>query len=260
MKTNLGIREAGSVLVISLLVLFISLVSSFSIDFPEETSTTSVSVNTTQFDSSSPINIRESWLTSFISSASYEEADPLWSGNASSVLTSLTAGTNISISGSGNSRTIALDITSLKSYLDTIYQVIGTYLTPDNIVSYVGNWSADKSDYYTKTNIDSFNYYNSTDFEIDNYYLKSNPYGYYNSTDFSIANYYTSSQTDTAISNANTSIKNYADNKFLDKSGDTMTGHLNISSNNITTSGSGYIYSNSTCIIIKGSSSILEIC
>jgi len=73
------------------------------------------------------------------------ESDPLWTGNSTLVvytsdttnwdkdtsddLTSLTAGSNITISGTGNSRTIAVDTTSLKTWLDTIYQAIGNYLT-----------------------------------------------------------------------------------------------------------------------------------
>jgi len=40
-----------------------------------------------------------------------------------------------------------------------------------------------------------------------------------------------------------------------------MTGNLNISTQNITTQASGVeIYSNSTCIKIKGATSLLEIC
>jgi CDGSH-type Zn-finger protein len=54
--------------------------------------------------------------------------------------------------------------------------------------------------------------------------------------------------------------KTYADDLYVDVAGDTMTGNLNIANQNITTSGSGVIYSNSTCAFIKGASSILEIC
>jgi len=43
-----------------------------------------------------------------------------------------------------------------------------------NLVDYLGNWSLDKVNYFTKTNILDFGYYNSTDFSISDYYTKTN--------------------------------------------------------------------------------------
>ncbi|MBP6857097.1 hypothetical protein KBC25_01590 [Candidatus Pacearchaeota archaeon] len=55
--------------------------------------------------------------------------------------------------------------------------------------------------------------------------------------------------------------QNYLINTKVNKSGDTMTGNLNLSANvNLTMSGGNQISSNSTCIIIKGPTSRLEIC
>lgn len=73
------------------------------------------------------------------------------------------------------------------SLADEIYDwVIGlTYATTsyvDDLVSSVGNWSNDKSDYFTSAEVLGFSYYNSTDFSIADYYLESNPFGFYNST------------------------------------------------------------------------------
>ena len=56
------------------------------------------------------------------------------------------------------------------------------YVLAADIVSLVGNWTLDKQNYYTKTNIDLFDYYNLSDFNISNYYLKNNPFGFFNST------------------------------------------------------------------------------
>jgi hypothetical protein len=49
-------------------------------------------------------------------------------------------------------------------------------------------------------------------------------------------------------------------NTFLQLSGGNLTGNLNITTNNITTQGSGVFYSNATCIFIKGDTSLMEIC
>jgi len=69
----------------------------------------------------------------------------------------------------------------------------------------------------------------------------------------------------------NTSMKNYVDfqntsqtnniNTKLNLSGGTMTGNLNLSANvNLTMNGGNQIGSNVTCVTIKGSTSILEVC
>jgi hypothetical protein len=54
---------------------------------------------------------------------------------------------------------------------------------------------------------------------------------------------------------------NTTNTSYLAKSGDTMTGNLNLSANvNLTMNGGNQIGSNVTCVTIKGSTSILEIC
>ncbi|MCX8158888.1 MAG: YfhO family protein [Candidatus Pacearchaeota archaeon] len=68
------------------------------------------------------------------------------------------AGSNITISKVGNSRTIGINITSLKDYFDKIYQTIGEYPTINEIVRQIGNWSADKQNYYNKTEIDEIGF------------------------------------------------------------------------------------------------------
>lgn len=47
---------------------------------------------------------------------------------------------------------------------------------------------------------------------------------------------------------------------YVDVSGDTMTGNLNMSTNNITSSGSGHIYTNGSCVKIVGATAVLEVC
>ena len=86
------------------------------------------------------------------------------------------------------------------STADQIYDfVIGlAYATTtyvDNLIASVGNWTADKGDYWTASTIEGFGYYNSTDFSINDYYSKNDieGFGYYNATDFSIFDYYTKS-------------------------------------------------------------------
>lgn len=70
---------------------------------------------------------------------------------------------------------------------------------------------------------------------------------------------YNTSQTN-AMAAQNTS-QVYHINTKVNKSGDTMTGNLNLSANvNLTMNGGNQIGSNVTCIIIKGLTSRLEIC
>ena len=99
-----------------------------------------------------------------------------------------------------------------------------------DLVSLVGNWSLDKTDYYTKTevwnsteilngtlalnsslsdyylNSNPSSYYNSTDFSIGDYYLNSNPFGFYNSSDFSITDYYLDSNPLNFLNKTNTDL------------------------------------------------------
>lgn len=67
----------------------------------------------------------------------------------------------------------------------------------------------------------------------------------------------------------NNSMTGYVDTKFVNKAGDTMTGNLNMSGNNITNVGyiefnnnitTHKIYDNSTCLILTGDTSTLYIC
>jgi len=61
------------------------------------------------------------------------------------------------------------------------------------IVAQVGNWTLDKTSYYSSSDIDGFSYYNATDFSITDYLTSTVILGfsYYNSTDFSISDYST---------------------------------------------------------------------
>ncbi len=58
----------------------------------------------------------------------------------------------------------------------------------------------------------------------------------------------------------NASWSSITNTSYLEKAGGIMTGNLNISNINITSSGSGKIYTNSTCIKLEGATSVLEIC
>lgn len=152
---------------------------------------------------------------------------------------------------------------------------LANYVLISNIVSLVGNWSADKSSYYLVTN--PYSYYNSTTIpayltaEVDPYW-SGNQSSYYNST-----------YTTTNITTANTSMKTYVDaqdsllltranwttqntsiwtgiDAKLPLAGGIMTGNINISNQNITTIGSGKIFSNSSCIKLMGATSLIEVC
>ena len=58
-----------------------------------------------------------------------------------------------------------------------------------------------------------------------------------------------------------TSQWNATNTSYLVKTGDTMTGNLNLSANvNLTMNGGNQVSSNVTCVIIEGSTSVLEIC
>jgi len=117
------------------------------------------------------------------------------------------------------------------------------------------SWNETYADglYYDLGN--SFSYYNSTDFDYNDYYLNSNPYGYWNST-FALFN------------------KTYADSLYAPiavpastiVSGTLGTGNY-IMDSNLTVEkivfendASHFMEDNSTCIIIRGDTSILEIC
>ena len=54
------------------------------------------------------------------------------------------------------------------------------------ITDQTGNWSIDKSNYFTSAQILGFNYYNSTNFNLNNYFTKSEILGfsYYNNSNF----------------------------------------------------------------------------
>jgi hypothetical protein len=59
----------------------------------------------------------------------------------------------------------------------------------------------------------------------------------------------------------NASWSNTTNTSYLEKAGGTMTGNLNLSANvNLTMNGGNQIGSNITCVQIKGSTSILEVC
>ena len=75
----------------------------------------------------------------------------------------------------------------------------------------IGNWTLDKPNYYTKTEV-------TTNISTANTSLVNWVEG----------NYYTSTETDTEITNANTSISTWSDSKFVVNSGgDNLTGQYN---------------------------------
>lgn len=156
------------------------------------------------------------------------------------------AGSNLSLTGT----IFSLNTAGLRTWLDGIYAQIS------NIVSLVGNWSADKTNYSTysnntqtfKTIVDYNTNYSANDeayreTKNDSYYLASNPYGYLNTT-------------------INESYRTLSNNTFV--------SNVNINSSNLTMSQNYFIcydqscttykYYNGTCIIEKGPTSTLEIC
>jgi len=132
-----------------------------------------------------------------------------------------------------------------KTYADTLYADIS--VTGDN-----SSWNETYADtkYPSLATILGFGYYNSTDFSIANYYTSSqiDGFSYYNSTYFSISDYYSSSdidsfsyynatnpqtETDSLAYNGTLAYNSSLSNYVL-KSGDTMSGNLNMSINNFT--------------------------
>lgn len=192
------------------------------------------------------------------------------------------AGSNLSLVGS----IFSLDTAGVKTWLDNFY------VSVSDIVSLVGNWSADKPDYFTSTQISGFNYYNSTDFDIADYV----PYtGASGDVDLG-GNWLIASGIDTGElflqgweGDGNTTINAGTGENMIDlpsASGtlaltsdlqdyrtlvnNTFTSNINISSSNLTMSQNNFIcydqacttykYYNGTCIIEKGPTSTLEIC
>ena len=173
---------------------------------------------------------------------------------------------------------------TLKTYFDGFYPLITT------LIDRLGNWSADKSDYYTSSQVDDVNtsmqnYVNTQNTSVTNalntklgisqwnatntsYYLASNPSGFYSSISnlgnwtADKVNYYTK----TEVNSINTSMKNYANflnttqtnhiNTKLNLSGGTMTGNISLSNSGVRltngTQNTAVIYHNGTGWIIRG--------
>ena len=107
---------------------------------------------------------------------------------------------------------------------DSVTNTFGLYILRTEIVDEVGNWSADKSDYYTSTEVDILNtsqtnYINSNNASVNNYIL------YVNSTNPSISyeDGWINGTIDNKISDNNDSINNYIVN---------YTGEINSSVTN----------------------------
>ena len=96
-----------------------------------------------------------------------------------------------------------------QSWLDSIYAKIS------DLVGYVGNWSADKSDYSNTTTIQTWinDNYTQLDNKIDSVGNWSDDKGdYYNKTQvYNQSEVYTKTETDTQITTANDSMKSYVD-------------------------------------------------
>ena len=58
----------------------------------------------------------------------------------------------------------------------------------------------------------------------------------------------------------NSDVNASLDTRFVNVAGDSMTGNLNLTTFNITTQGSGVVYSNSTCLKLRGATSLIEVC
>ncbi len=119
----------------------------------------------------------------------------------------------------------------------------------DTLILSVGNWSDDKSDYYSKTNIDSFNYWNSTHADFNKTYadtlyydIDDNLLSYWNSTFATFNKTYADTLyydiDDNVLSYWNNTFatfnKTYADTLYVEVGGGNMTGELNMTSQNVT--------------------------
>lgn len=169
--------------------------------------------------------------------------------------TTYTAGSNLSLIGTE----FSLDTTSLKNWLDTIYQSIGNYL----IDSDEPNLNVNSSDYW-----DSLNTYNSTQME--------NSGGTLNILVSWITSlFYTKSEVDTSLAEQDecSEITGCVENAITS----TNVAWINESntftpaqtfSNNITVEGVKFesdstnhrIYDNATCLILTGDTSTFNIC
>ena len=173
----------------------------------------------------------------------------------------------------------------------------GTAFRNITALNFLGGWNG-SSLYYLLSN--PFGFYNSTDFSISDYSTTATllSYSWYNSTDFDIADYSLTSALVGLLGNwsadkgdysttaeagalyatideplwaANYTAYNETWNADEDTNlseddvegyifDDDNTDNFNMSVYNITNSGSGLISSNSTCILIYGNTSVLEIC
>lgn len=161
------------------------------------------STNTTQFENQGGVlHIVESWLNTKINSLllwTSITGRPTHLTNFTDNLgnrgyTSLSNFTNNQ--GFYNSSTIPSYVTSETDPLWTANKT--NYYNKSEIIAfgYYNGSSFVITDYFTKTQIENFNYYNSTDFNIVDYFTKSQvlAFDYYNSSDFDITDYFTSTQ------------------------------------------------------------------
>jgi len=139
------------------------------------------------------LNVNETWLNNSIDLRDND--------------TTYTAGSNLTLIGTE----FAVNTTGIRSWLDNIY----VQLT--NLVSLVGNWSADKDNYYNKTEIDNSQFINQT---------------YGNTT-------YIKQEDE---NNLNVNSSNYWDG--LDTPADILGSQINNDLSWINTSGSGYAPTN----------------
>jgi len=182
-----------------------------------------------------------------------------------------------------------------KTEIDLNFSKYYLFSNPNNYINTTGDsWSSNFTLYYPLTYL-----YNKTevDTNLSKYYLLSNPSNfinttvdswagnftfYYNKTDINntLTLYYTQTQAGLNYSSISNNInlnltasKNFARDivngnmtkVVLTNGSNAMTGDLNLGGKNITnvmniSFGGNQIYTNDTCIKIKGSSSLLEIC
>ena len=185
------------------------------------------------------------------------------------------ADTLYAAAGSGNAswnETYANTLYSNDTWVDTYFvrftELVGqignwtldkvNYLLISDLVSMVGNWTADKGDYSTTTEADLLyapilygDDWNKT--YADTLYAGIGAGNSSWNESYADTLYADISVVDTDTNLTEDDVEAY----IFD---DDNTANLNMSTYNITSSGSGVISSNSTCVLIYGATSILEIC
>ena len=174
---------------------------------------------------------------------------------------------------------------SVVNWVNDVFATIlslSDYVKNADLLSLVGNWSADKSSYTPLTTLNNGSYFNIAETDslayngtlVDYYTLNNGTYSVVD-TDTFVANYsdflnkiewshIINGTLWSQIGNGTmfkTSQWNATNTSYLPLIGGSMTGNLNLSANvNLTMNGGNQILSNVTCIQIKGSTGSLWVC